>query len=120
MVFCGQRNRLFTTGFSRSSERQFALWNPVSGLATGTVYCYYVTCTLQEALDQALVTENIDQASGVLFPFWDEGTHMVYLVGKVVESELDSFCIVSRDCLMYRETHRSGTLRWMSMTKFTS
>lgn len=63
VVFCGQRNRLFTTGFSRSSERQFALWNP-------------------EALDQALVTENIDQASGVLFPFWDEGTHMVYLVGK--------------------------------------
>lgn len=95
----------------------------MSVLATGTVYCCYVTCTLQEALDQALVTENIDQASGVLFPFWDEGTHMVYLVGKVVESELDSCCLVSvasRDCLMYRETHRSGTLRWMRVTKFTS
>lgn len=27
--------------------------------------------------------ENIDNGMGVLFPFWDEGTHMVYIVGKV-------------------------------------
>lgn len=40
-------------------------------------------CTLQESLDKPLAMENIDTASGVLFPFWDEGTRMVYLVGKV-------------------------------------
>lgn len=28
-VFCGRLNRIFSTGFSRSSERQYALWNPV-------------------------------------------------------------------------------------------
>ena len=27
--------------------------------------------------------ENIDNGMGVLFPFWDEGTKMVYIVGKV-------------------------------------
>lgn len=63
VVFCGKTNRLFTTGFSKMSERQFALWDP-------------------ESLSAPLTKENIDNGSGVLFPFWDEGTHMVYLVGK--------------------------------------
>ena len=38
---------------------------------------------LQSDLSSSLAMENIDSASGVLFPFWDEGTNMVYLVGKV-------------------------------------
>jgi hypothetical protein len=61
VVFCG--SNLFTTGYSRMSERQYALWNP-------------------KDLSKPLTLENIDSGSGVLFPFWDEGTNMVYLVGK--------------------------------------
>lgn len=38
---------------------------------------------LQSDLSKSLAMENIDSASGVLFPFWDDGTNMVYLVGKV-------------------------------------
>ena len=38
---------------------------------------------LQNDLSKSLAMENIDSASGVLFPFWDDGTNMVYLVGKV-------------------------------------
>lgn len=53
-----------------------------------------MTCTLQESLSKLLVLEKIDSASGVLFPFWDEGTRMVYLVGKVVKGELDSYHLV--------------------------
>ena len=45
------------------SERQYALWDPATG--------------------KKLAGENIDSSSGVQFPFWDEGTKMVYLVGKV-------------------------------------
>ena len=30
VVFCGTTNKLFTTGFSRMSERQYAVWNAVS------------------------------------------------------------------------------------------
>ena len=34
-------------------------------------------------MDKPLAMEVIDSGSGVLFPFWDDGTSMVYLVGKV-------------------------------------
>jgi len=30
VVFLGRQNRLFTTGFSKLSERQYALWDAVS------------------------------------------------------------------------------------------
>jgi len=63
-VFCGSTNKLFTTGFTRNSERQYAVWDAGD-------------------LSKALTMENIDTGSGVQFPFWDEGTHMIYLVGKV-------------------------------------
>jgi len=64
VVFCGATNKLFTTGFTRNSERQYAVWDAGD-------------------LSKALTMENIDTGSGVQFPFWDEGTHMIYLVGKV-------------------------------------
>lgn len=63
VIFCGKKDYLFSTGFSRMSDRQYALWN------TGD-------------LSKSLCRENIDTASGVLFPFWDEGSNVVYLVGK--------------------------------------
>ncbi len=55
--------RLFTTGFSRSSERQYALWD-------------------SEKLESPLVMEELDNSNGLLFPFYDEDTHMIYLCGK--------------------------------------
>ena len=30
VLFLGEKNRLFTTGFSRMSERQYAIWDTVS------------------------------------------------------------------------------------------
>jgi len=30
VVFLGRQNHLFTTGFSKHSERQYALWDAVS------------------------------------------------------------------------------------------
>jgi coronin-1B/1C/6 len=55
--------RIFTTGFSRTGERQYALWDA-------------------EKLDQALVIEDLDNSNGLLFPFYDEDTNMIYLCGK--------------------------------------
>ena len=57
-------NKLFSTGFTRSSDRQYALWDAGD-------------------LSKPLTMEKIDSSSGVLFPFWDEGTGMVYALGKV-------------------------------------
>ena len=38
---------------------------------------------MQKDLSKAITMENMDNGMGVLFPFYDEGTKMVYLVGKV-------------------------------------
>ena len=57
-------NTLFTTGFSRMSDRQYGLWDPTD-------------------LSKPLIRENIDTGSGVLFPFFDDSSNMVYVVGKV-------------------------------------
>ncbi|CAK7211789.1 Coronin-like protein crn1 [Sporothrix curviconia] len=63
VVWLGDHNRFATTGFSRMSERQLALWepgrnDPIGGFST------------------------LDSISGVLMPFWDEGSNCLYLAGK--------------------------------------
>lgn len=54
--------KIFTTGFSRSGERQYAMYDP-------------------ETLE-ALTMEDLDNSNGLLFPFYDEDTNMIYLCGK--------------------------------------
>jgi len=62
-VFVSESNMIFTTGFSKMSERQYAIWNP-------------------EDLSRPLKLEMIDTGSGVLFPEYDPDTRMVYVSGK--------------------------------------
>ncbi|KAL4933331.1 coronin [Aspergillus undulatus] len=63
-VWLGERDRFATTGFSKMSDRQLALWDirspqlPVDGFKT------------------------LDSISGVCMPFWDDGTQMLYLAGR--------------------------------------
>ncbi|XP_064869996.1 coronin-2B [Oncorhynchus nerka] len=63
VVFLGNMKRLLTTGVSRWNTRQIALWD-------------------QEDLSMPMVEEEIDGLSGLLFPFYDADTHMLYLAGK--------------------------------------
>uniref|UniRef100_A0A7M4DXC7 Coronin n=1 Tax=Crocodylus porosus TaxID=8502 RepID=A0A7M4DXC7_CROPO len=63
VVFLGNTKRLLTTGVSRWNTRQIALWD-------------------QEDLSMPLIEEEIDGLSGLLFPFYDADTHMLYLAGK--------------------------------------
>ncbi|XP_039629138.1 coronin-2B isoform X2 [Polypterus senegalus] len=63
VVFLGNVKRLLTTGVSRWNTRQIALWD-------------------QEDLSMPLIEEEIDGLSGLLFPFYDPDTHMLYLAGK--------------------------------------
>uniref|UniRef100_A0A3P8Z6H3 Coronin n=1 Tax=Esox lucius TaxID=8010 RepID=A0A3P8Z6H3_ESOLU len=63
VVFLGNMKRLLTTGVSRWNTRQIALWD-------------------QEDLSMSMVEEEIDGLSGLLFPFYDADTHMLYLAGK--------------------------------------
>lgn len=63
VVYLGDTGRLFTTGFSRQSDRQYALWN-------------------QEDLSVPLRSEMIDSSSGILIPYYDADTRMIYVAGK--------------------------------------
>ncbi|KIV90484.1 hypothetical protein PV10_07786 [Exophiala mesophila] len=63
-VWLGEHDRIATTGFSRMSDRQLALWDfraagePLGGF------------------------QMLDSISGVCMPFWDDGTSMLFLAGK--------------------------------------
>eukprot|EP00041_Stephanoeca_diplocostata_P016241 m.319221 g.319221 ORF g.319221 m.319221 type:complete len:461 (+) comp20300_c0_seq2:59-1441(+) len=63
VVFVGDDDKMFTTGFSRMSERQYAVWD-------------------KSDLSRPKKLEMIDQGSGVLFPTYDPDTRMVYVGGK--------------------------------------
>lgn len=53
---------ILTAGFSRESDREIKLWDLISG--------------------QCLKTVVIDQSSGVMTPWFDEDTNLLYLAGK--------------------------------------
>ncbi|KAH9852004.1 microtubule binding protein [Lenzites betulinus] len=61
ITWMGELDRLATTGFSRMSDRQVALWE------TGSL--------------ANVKTTTIDQSSGVLMPFWTDN-HILFLAGK--------------------------------------
>jgi coronin-1B/1C/6 len=63
VIFTGKTERLLTVGFSKTSERQYALWD-------------------QRNLEAPLVIENIDNASGIIMPFFDADTGVLFLAGK--------------------------------------
>lgn len=56
--------KIFTTGFSRMSERQYSL-------------------RTEDDLENPLVLEVVDTSNGVLFPFYDPDTNLLYLCAKV-------------------------------------
>lgn len=63
VTFLGEKEKLFTVGFSRMSERQFAVWDPRNP-------------------GRALKSQNIDTASGQIIPYFDNDTSLVFLGGK--------------------------------------
>ncbi|KAF7285542.1 protein coronin isoform X1 [Rhynchophorus ferrugineus] len=54
---------VFTTGFSKMSERQYSLRTP-------------------DCLDEPIVMVELDTSNGVMFPLYDPDTNLVYLCGK--------------------------------------
>ncbi|KAI8089305.1 uncharacterized protein BX664DRAFT_332680 [Halteromyces radiatus] len=63
VVWLGDSDRLATTGFSRMSDRQLNLWDTSN-------------------LEKPLKSEFLDTSSGVIMPFYDIDTKMLYLAGK--------------------------------------
>jgi len=63
VAYLGSREKLFSMGFSKTSERQYSIWDP-------------------RKLTSPLSSQNIDTASGILMPFYDNDTSVLYLAGK--------------------------------------
>jgi len=62
VIYLGM-DKLFSCGFSKTSEREFAIWDA-------------------RALGTKLAFQSVDSASGLLMPFYDEDTRTVFLGGK--------------------------------------
>lgn len=63
VLFLGNMRRLLSTGTSRWNSRQVALWD-------------------QDDLSEPLHHEDLDGGSGIVFPFYDHDTHMLYIAPK--------------------------------------
>uniref|UniRef100_A0A2I3GEV1 Coronin n=1 Tax=Nomascus leucogenys TaxID=61853 RepID=A0A2I3GEV1_NOMLE len=58
--------KLLSTGFSRMSERQLALWDRIG----------------QNNFEEPVALQEMDTSNGVLLPFYDPDSSIVYLCGK--------------------------------------
>ncbi|XP_075450356.1 coronin-6 isoform X1 [Ascaphus truei] len=95
--------KIFTTGFSRTSERQLALWDPekfsphegmrpMRAIFTrdGNVFTTGFSRMSQRELglwdpknfDDPIALQEMDTSNGVLLPFYDPDSNIVYLCGK--------------------------------------
>jgi len=63
LEWLGNSPRFATVGFTRQSKRQLKIWD-------------------SKKLDKELCSVDIDQAAGVIMPFYDEGVNLLYLAGK--------------------------------------
>lgn len=57
------KDKIVTTGFTKSVEREFCIWDPRS-------------------LTEPLCRQTIDTGSGVIMPFYDPDTSLLFLAGK--------------------------------------
>mmetsp|Transcript_959 Transcript_959/g.1440 ORF Transcript_959/g.1440 Transcript_959/m.1440 type:complete len:454 (+) Transcript_959:132-1493(+) len=63
LTYLGSKEKLLSVGFTRQSQRQFKIWDPRN-------------------LSQEIKRIDIDQAAGVILPFYDEDSQLLYLAGK--------------------------------------
>ncbi len=63
LTYLGNFNKLLSVGFTKVSQRQFKVWDPRN-------------------VSQPLTTVDIDQAAGVIMPFFDPDTGLLFLAGK--------------------------------------
>lgn len=51
-------------------------------------------CPTQNDLSVPLLEEDLDGSSGLLFPFYDSDTNMLYIVGKVSAFHVSKCCLI--------------------------
>jgi len=90
ITFLGNKNKFFSVGFSKTSERQYSLWDWRKG-------------------STALSTTNVDTASGILMPFYDNDTTILFLAGKG-DGNIRYYEVVDEEPYIYfLSEYKSGT-----------
>jgi hypothetical protein len=79
--FLGARDKIFSMGFSKTSERQYSIWE-------------------SRNFSKPLSTTNIDTAAGILMPFYDNDTSVLFLAGKG-DGNIRYYEIVDEDPYIY-------------------
>jgi len=62
-IWLGNRDKIYSVGFSKTSEREYAVWDP-------------------KKFTEPLTRQTVDSASGVLMPFYDNDTSVLFVGGK--------------------------------------
>jgi len=62
-IWLGSKEKIFSCGFTKTSEREYCLWDP-------------------KDLSKPLLREQVDSASGLLMPFYDNDTNVLFVAGK--------------------------------------
>eukprot|EP01114_Cavostelium_apophysatum_P010861 TRINITY_DN24_c0_g1_i1.p1 TRINITY_DN24_c0_g1~~TRINITY_DN24_c0_g1_i1.p1 ORF type:complete len:451 (-),score=132.88 TRINITY_DN24_c0_g1_i1:101-1453(-) len=62
-IWLGNKEKIFSCGFTKTSEREYAIWDP-------------------KDLSKPLNRTSVDSASGILMPFFDNDTNVLFLAGK--------------------------------------
>jgi coronin-1B/1C/6 len=63
VIWLGRKNKLFTVGFNKTSEREYSIWDPANMAAP-------------------VLQATVDSSSGVIMPFYDDDTSVLFLAGK--------------------------------------
>jgi coronin-1B/1C/6 len=90
ICYLGKRGTIITTGFTRQSKRQIVMWDPKN-------------------LSEPIKTLDMDQAAGVMMPFFDDSLNILYVAGKG-DGNIRYFEIVDAAPFIFPiSEHRSST-----------
>jgi len=62
-IWLGNKEKIFSCGFTKTSEREFCVWDP-------------------KDMSKPLLKQQVDSASGLLMPFFDNDTNVLFVAGK--------------------------------------
>jgi len=90
LTYLGRKGKIFSVGFSKGSEREYAIWDPAN-------------------LSRPLIQTAIDTASGLIMPFYDDDTGVLFLAGKG-DGNIRFYEIVDEDpYIHYLSEHKTST-----------
>jgi len=80
-TWLGRKGLIFSAGFNKQSERRLAVWDPAK-------------------LSEPLIEQAIDNAAGIIMPFWDDASSVLFTAGKG-DGNVRFYEIVNDDKVIY-------------------